>query len=310
MTEYNIPFLDKLVDNGFHADTYHNIRLTKVICYYVNESGTYPFIQFMLYNNGTSLSLPCLDRTTSNVTDILINEIAFSLDLQNESDKDKINPRGFLDTDDSARYFFVDITKLSPTNGSFLQNDSAIWFGLLSELINNKTVYNIAVDKDVCDFFMDHYDLFILHDPSTGLKYSLPDVGYYGSHFKMAEFQHEFGINKQKLKLGDYFYYTYALQDAIDCHNDKQEYVATIFMEGGINRIALLVDNMMYLNEEEIEKQQDHESYVADLMETHDSIFVYSKYISFIVMKDFSRQVRLSYHKIEEPVMSHYSWGL
>lgn len=310
MTEYNIPFLDKLVDNRVHSETYHKIQLSKVICYHVHDNGSYPFIQFMLYNNGTRLTLPCLDRSTSVTRDILINEIAFSLDLPNESDKDIISPRGFLDGDDGIRYFFVDISKLPNISGILLQNDTAIWFGLLSELINNKKIYDVDVDKDVCDFFSDHYDLFVLHNPSTGLKYPLPDVGYCGSHFKMTEFQNEFGVNKQKRKLGDYFYYTYALQDAIDWRNDNQQYVTSIFMGEGVNRIALLVDNMLYLNEEEIDKHEDYENYISGLMEIHDSIFVYSKHKSFILMKDIDRQVSLSYHKIEESVMSHYSWGL
>ena len=313
MTEYTLPFLDKLMDNNFHAETYDKIRLNKVICYHINDNGSYPFIQFMLYNNGTSLVLPCLDRTTSVTTDILINEIVFSLDLQSETDKHKISPGGFLDGTDSVRYFFVDISDLRVSSG-LLENDSALWFGLLSELINNKTVYNITVDKDVCDFFTDHYELFVLHNPSTGLKYPLPDVGYHGSHFKMTEFQNEFGINKQKRKLGDYFYYMYALQDAIQeglsWHNDNQEYISSTLIEGGVNRIALLVDNMLYLNEEEIDKREDCDSYISGLMEIHDSIFVYSKQKSFVIMKDIYRQVSLSYHKIKQPVTSNYSWGL
>lgn len=301
MSEYVLPFLDKLVDNGLHTN-----RLNKVICYHVNYSGKYPFIQFMLYNNGTSLSLPCLDRNITTTTDIFVDEISSALDLHLETDKHKIKLKGFLDddNDDSVRYFFVDISGLSNINGLLLQHDTAIWFGLLSELINNKQVYDVVVDKDVCDFFTDHYELFVLHNPSTGLKYPLPDVGYHGSHFKMTEFQNEFGINKQKRKLGDYFYYTYALQDAIDWNNENQEYVASIFMGGGVNRIALLADNMLYLNEEEIDKQQDYESYISGLMEIHDSIFVYSKHKSFILMKDIQRQVSLSYHKIDEPFNS------
>uniref|UniRef100_A0A6C0E3C2 Uncharacterized protein n=1 Tax=viral metagenome TaxID=1070528 RepID=A0A6C0E3C2_9ZZZZ len=309
--EYRLPLLDKLTDNKLHLDSYNEDHLVKVICYHIHANEAYPFIQVMLYNNGSSLSLPCLDRSTSTITDTLINEISFALDLQRETDKCKIKPQGFLDGEDSVRYFFVDLSALSTITGVFLQNDTSIWFGLLSELVNNKMIYSLSVNKDVCDFFYNHYDLFILHNPSTGLKYPLPDVVYYGSHFKITEFQNEFGINKQKRKLGEYFYYTYALEDAIEEGvKDNQEYVASIFMGGGINRVALLVDNMIYLNEEEIDKQDDCETYISGLMEVHDSIFVCSKHKSFILMKDIHRQVSLSYHKIEDTVVSRDSWWL
>ena len=309
--EYRLPFLDKLIDNELHVDSYHETQLIKVICYHVHVNAAYPFIQVMLYNNGTSLSLPCLDRTISSITNTLINEISFVLDLQIETDKCKIKPQGFLDGEDSVRYFFVDLSALPNITGVFLQNDTSIWFGLLNELINNKMIYNLSVNKDVCDFFYNHYDLFVLDNSSTGLKYPLPDVVYYGTHFKITEFQNEFGINKQKRKLGEYFYYTYALEDAIEeCAKDNQEYVASIFMGGGINRVALLLDNMLYLNEEDIDKRDDYETYISGLMEVYDSIFVYSKHKSFILMKDIHRQVSLSYHKIEDTVMSRDSWGL
>jgi len=299
--EYTLPLTARLTNNDLHADSYTQHFVHEVICYHIDNSSRYPFIQIMLYNNGASLRFPSLDPMVQspNISEILKNEMSFVLGLTTD---EQIKPQGFLDHE-SVRYFFIDISEIN-VGRVLLQRNSAVWFGLISELINNKTIYDILVDKYVCDFIADNYDLFLLNNP-TGSRYPLPDVGYHGSHLKITEFQNEFGVNKQKRNLGEYYYYTYSLQDAIqeghEWHGSQYSYASK-----GINRVALLVDNMLYLNEQDLENNDCVEC-IEGFMENYDSIFVYSKNKSFIIMKDVHRQVSLSYHKIEENMLQE-SW--
>ena len=282
MSENIAHLLFQLKSPDLHAETCQYIREIKIVAYRINSGGKYPFLQVLLSRKeedegeGVMWSFPSLQTFTK---DNLLVEMNRLLSVTSSS----IKTQGFLD-DECTRYFFVDIGEVD------VLNRDNVCLGLLSELINNRRVYDVLVDNAVCEFVVDRYDWFLLRHPDTSdYTYPLPDVGYSGSDWKTTLFHHEFGLTKQVGKFGEYLYYRYAFQDVVDTCQ-------------GMNRYALLMERTLYITETELDEKEARE--IKDLLETYDSIFVYSKNSSFIIMNDLERQVSLAYYKLEQPVWS------
>ena len=328
---YILNIQNKLTDNTLHTQIINdNMQTIQIVGYFINNSGKYPFLEFMLINDVDSnqddmLVFPTLlfEPYANDINQVLCDQIISYLGKLSKANivfnaDDKIIPQGFIDYE-TTRYFIVNIN-ISKIDSSYFTKNSTVWFGLLSEILNNKNICDIPIDKCTCNFIMDQYHLFILNDPTTLNSYPIPDVVYYGSHLKMTKLQNWFGIEKEKRTLGEYFYYTYSLQDAIrdggwipnflpeNKYNDfitDNEYGR--YTSGGVNRIALLIDKMLYINDNDLNNNQDILSFIETNMALYDSIFVYSTKKSFIITNDFKRQINLSYHQIDKNTLGE-SW--
>jgi hypothetical protein len=229
------------------------------------------------------------------------------LDMEN---RNKIEIKGYANLDDNE-YVFVDVSQVN-IEGLFLRNNSKYWFALLSEIVNNQYICNIQMSFEIIDFFTKYYELFLLTNTTTQKNYPIPDVAYCGGDFKTTEFRSVFGLEKQQLKYGEYYCFTTIFKNALregawnKTNEPEYKYGKLItdneygrYMEGGINRMAILSENMTCLDELDLLERDDHTDFINNEFVNYDTIFIRSKNPN-IMINDYSQQVSLSYHKINK----------
>ena len=190
--------------------------------YTINNNNTnFPFLQYLLTNDyGDSLSLPELPFFNhSNKTDnelLTYSKIYLSniLNIKNvELFHDNIEFVGFNDFNNQL-FLFFDITSCIAKHDINMDDynlSDAPKFALISEIINNKDVCNIPIDKITTDFFIQNdYYINYLYDAKNE-PYEIPVVGYTGhSTMEKIKFVSMFGESaKTKSAIcGPYFYFT------------------------------------------------------------------------------------------------------
>ena len=194
-----------------------------------------------------------------------------------------------------------------------MNKKSQIWFGLITELINTKNICGINISSDVTSFFTNNIDLFSTIDNNL---YPSPEVVYVGDYFSKIEFQSIFGVSKEEKSFGNYYYFTYSLEDALrdGCWskdgNPKYRFNKLItedsngkYIEGGINRIAILLDKCKYIKEEEVNKLINLDQW-DEYIEGYDCIFILLNSNKILILtKDYKRQYPLSYHKLNKKTL-------
>jgi hypothetical protein len=293
----------------------------KIICYHVNNSGKFPFIQIMLHNY--SVVLPFIEETNQNFQIPTINtknpqEICekISMYLQTmginieDNSISKINIKGYLEINNNY-FVFVDVSQLA-IDGLFLRKNNEYWFALLTEIINNQNICDIQMDIDTIHFFTDYHHLFLLENSHENTNFPLPNVAFSGCHFKLSEFRSVFALEKQKTKFGEHYCFTYSLKNAFkngawsktNAHEYKYDKLITDneygrYIEGGINRYAILMDKMDFIDESELLIQENPEEFIEGKLLDYDSIQISCK-DTFIIIANYNQQISLSYHKINK----------
>lgn len=290
----------------------------KMICYHVNTEGAFPFIQFLLYNNFgipffgnffQELDFPMLEIQEKKTHNIHLNvkeKITYLLSTIhcNVDNVNDIKIKGFYNNTNQY-YLFIDISNISITP-VYLTKTTSVWFALTNEIMNNKSVCNIPISKQIIELFSSDYRIFTITDLDKKCIRN-PDVVYEGSHFKQTEFQSIFGISKKSNE--QYYHLLYSINDAFkhggwnntgapEFKFNKQitdnEYGR--YVSGGINRIALLSSCGIAINSDDIiDGHLNFEGY--DLATT----IINNQPIAII--KDIHQQVSLSYHKIDKKNM-------
>jgi hypothetical protein len=326
--EYHYPELNKLIDTTT-IDDLSNINEMKIICFHVNNKGKYPFFQFLLYNYLSGIPLvgkmdyefgfpkiqkedfPCV----AEYIKFGLMQMSSQIVIRNDND---IEIKGYYNRNNVC-YVFVDISKIN-LESQFLEKNSEFWMVLLSEIINTKSVCNIKINDEAVDFFIHYYRNFTLENPIEKTMYSHPDVVYEGSHFKAVEFRDMFGISKKDDIYGNQYYITYCIENAFRDGGWSKSFLPETkhdklitdnsygrYIQGGINRIAVLTDKIIYLSPlSEIEKTEE---YIDGLFKNYDTIYIEIPEKSFILIRDYDQQIPLSYHKINKISLKE-SWDL
>jgi len=296
-----------------------NTMNRKLICYHINKSGKFPFIQILVKNEkfivpfigaiSQSFFLPDVKENIELNEQInrYLQTLGIHLDIEN---RNKIEIKGCLNLT-NTEYTFVDISQIN-IDGLFLRNHSKYWFALISEIVNNENICNISMSYEIIDFFKEYYHLFLLVNPKDKTNYPIPDVGYCGSDFKTTEFRSMFGLEKQKMKFGEYYCFTNVFKNALYegawSQNNEHEYkygkLITDnehgrYIEGGINRIAILSEKMTIVDELDLLEKQNFSHFINNEFESYDTIQISSNNPK-IIINDYSQQMSLSYHKINK----------
>jgi len=260
-----------------------NKYLKIFLCIYtINTSGKYPFIQYLLSNNGFNLmSLPVLPVFNSFNRDTIVRYSKvflsgiFQVDNFEEFNK-KIEFDGFYEYNDSL-YLFFDTTKCN-LDIDDIYLSSPIRFALIDEILNRQSICNIKIKADTINFFINNDSINYLYDENNE-AYEHPIVGFVGKpSFEKIKFTHMFGESpKNKLGiLGPYFYFTdfsNAIMQGGWSHNYKPEYMNNKlitedendkYLKVGIVRFALFTGSTKYvenmpndpIDESDIKKQR------------------------------------------------------
>ena len=310
----------ELLNGNLHNQS---VKYAHIICYHINSTGKFPFIQFLLCNNynpffnlTNTFNFPLLDLDVENqdIETTVKQKIEYYLNSINckVNDINDIIVNGIYNNKDN-NYLFVDVSKID-INGLFLNKNSKVWFVLTNEIINNINVCNIPIDKSVYLLFLNEYKLFSLINPLTKQLYSNPDVAYSGSFYKQTEFQSIFGVNKTHKGYGEQYYFLLSFNDAFKyggwTENEKPLYKFDKlitdneygrYIVGGINRVAILTEHNNFIHHcDENLKEINNET--IDF-ETSDSSSVIIDKISYIIVKDYEQQISLSFHKIDKSTL-------
>jgi hypothetical protein len=324
----NIDLLNSKIDEYDLIRKDNNINL---VYFNINREAVYPFMQILLLNNYIPFPIfgnimqnfvfPKISYNPKSNINININELILSFLKENvesigftvsNEELSNIFIKGF-NLFSSEIYIFIDISCIK-LDRLFLNKKSEIWFALISEIVNSRNICRINISDDVNDFVTNNIDLFSNID---NILYPTPEIAYVGSYFNKVEFQSLFGIAKSEKKYGNYYYFSYSFEDALKdgswtkYRNPEFRFGKIItdddngrYIEGGVNRIAILLDKCKYIKEEEIDKMTNLDE-LTDYFLEYDCIYILSKnYNVTIMMKDYNRQYPLSYHKINKKTLS------
>lgn len=317
------------INNIYNADKYHNINLC---VYYVNSEGKYPFLQYLLADNGYNiLSIPKLPKNAlfDNSSLVPYSKVFLSALLQtNNFDefKNEIHFDGFYEYEYDL-YLFFDITKCKIFTNQFCL-PTPVCLALIDEIVNQKIVYNIQIDTNTIYFFINNETTFYLYNELSE-TYELPIVGYTGKpNENKTKFTSIFGESaKDKTAiLGPYFYFT-NLKNAIKQSTNKNIDDSN---KGGIVRFALFTGVTKYIencpntpNDSSKIKQDRLQDESLDIKKeiltlrisdhdgvwskTYDSVYLNEIELDdgtvlpdtpILVLKEYNQQLPLTYHYI------------
>jgi hypothetical protein len=275
-----------LIEKEGNINQGHIIGFIYILCYHINAESKYPFIQFMLEKLPSYYGLVeeefilpsvLISSYNDNIEENVIQQIQQSLlsigcDI---SSLDNSMYKGIINDSDYKNYALVNITGID-INYLKLYRKNAIWFGLPSEIMNNKHICNIPIDEVTSALFCNKPTLSLIHNAHTNKPYNIPDAVYSGSEYKEVEYNSIFGMRKKKIyeEYGEYFYFfrnfKHAVKEGgwvkeggtqfIDMNNKKITHSVSDrllvdneygrYIRGGINRYALFVENsqIIYLD--------------------------------------------------------------
>jgi hypothetical protein len=279
---YNYPIKNILVkdfDSFVDPGDYSQI----ILCVYkINTSGKYPFLQFLLSNNGFgSFGLPVLPIYSSfnknnllSYSNVFLSGILQVVDFEDFSSKIVFD--GFYEYLNDL-YLFFDISKVE-LNMSESYSYDACRFALTDEITNHRDICNMRINDDTVMFFLKNKSINYIYDDKNE-AYEIPIVGYVGKPTsEKTKFVSVFGEsakNKSAI-LGPYYYFTdfnHAIRQGGWSQNYKPEYMYDKlitdndngrYLKGGIVRFALFGGKTKYIenmpndpnDESEIKKQR------------------------------------------------------
>jgi len=279
---YNYPIKNILVkdfDSIVDPSEYYKINLC---VYKINTSGKYPFLQFLLTNNGFCFfGLPVLQiyRSFNKNNLISYSKVSLSSTLQIVDFEDfscKVVFDGFYEYSNNL-YIFIDISQFE-ININDVYSHAPFRFALSDEIINHREICNMIINDDTVMFFLKNKSINYIYDDKNE-PYEIPIVGYVGkSSSEKLKFVSTFGESAKNNPaiLGPYFYFTdfnHAIRDGGWSQNYKPEYMHGKlitdkengrYFTGGIVRFALFGGKTKYIenmpndptDESEIKKER------------------------------------------------------
>lgn len=306
--------------------------ILNIICYNVEERCKYPFLQFMMekvpYCNNIvkeQITFPYIfiRNSSDNIQQLVLKKVKTSLDIlccNNKIDEDMYKGIIFLD-DYSRCYVLINITGIDICGLNF-NRQTTNWFVLPSEIINNRNVLNIDIDKDVIDIFTDFRQIGHLINTKNNNYYMLPDVVYTGSEKKEAEFKSIFGNIKTKIydNCGEYYFFHRSFYNAVkdggwlkerdtDKIGDRTivEPNTSKYISGCINRYALFTEGKIFIENSKEFTLSDEA--IEKIYPEPCIIICYSgeyKINPDILVKDDQSFVCLSYHYLNKSLLDDH----
>lgn len=230
------------------------IEPVNILCYHINNSAKYPFIQFLLEQSFYGYSFPTL-IDNYNIEGDSITYVMDALEALG-CKSDAIYYAGMTRIGNQL-FSVLDISTID----IYSVHKSRHIFALFNEIVNTQSVYDINISKECVDLCTDNPMIGVLMD-ENGAPYMCPDGVYTGNEKKSVEFKAIFNNCKTKAysSCGYYYYFYKSYMDAkhdgtylpegnsdrignrMLVKNGTNKYIS-----GGVNRYALFVDGRIYL---------------------------------------------------------------
>ncbi len=238
-----------------------------ICAYTINTYGKYPFLQYLLSNNGYDpLSLPllpCLNTPMFECCQLYLSRLL-------NSDHIVLNFDGYIEYEEKT-YVFFDLTDMK-LNIDDIYRSSLARFALMDEIINHKHICHIPINPALSDFFSKHDFLCFLYDIEYECPYEIPVVGFVGKPtMRQTQFTFTFGENIQPKPrpFGPYFYFTdftnaiiqggWSSDDMPEYRHHKLINSNGKYIQGGIVRFALFTERIHYVENRETDKEDASE---------------------------------------------------
>jgi hypothetical protein len=210
-TFFKYSALDFLV-----KDDIPNVENVNICAFYVNQTGKFPFLQFLLNKFPPGIfddmvTLPCFSYNGKND---IIDECVSKLD-EVVGDKNGANYKyvGYL-IEENEIYIFFDLSSIDLQVQELYRRDKC-WFTLVDEIVNYKSVCNFQIHSQVISFFKNNSEFCTLYDENDS-AIEVPIACYSGAPKNKLRFTAIFGIgqaNNDKI-MGPYYYFTNYLNAA------------------------------------------------------------------------------------------------
>jgi hypothetical protein len=191
-------------------------------------------------------------------------------------------------------YLFIDVTNMKINLDVSYQNNISFnnnyWLATIHEIVNEKKIGNLQIDKKISNFFTRNIDFNFLQN-EINIDYEIPIIGYLSKPFSKLEYTYVFGLSYSDLKPEylNYYYFTdyeEALKDSLKFQEDKKGIIRFALFTGKI----ILIENKNELLENTKE--------LLDLKNDYNTIQINSENISLFLIKNVSQQIPLSFHLI------------
>ena len=339
---YNYDILDNLKENMDDLLAKNKFKNIKICAYEIINDSLYPFLRYLLYNESSfdNLNFPFIDISIFNFdTDQLIQFIQnylFTILLLSDIDTflKMIEYKGFYIFEENI-YVFFDLTKCKIMLHDIYKINKT-WFCIIDELLNERHICNIHINKFVTNFFTNNSDFIFLKDENDEL-YEIPIVAYTGKNNSKLNFTYTFGITKSDTTsiLGPYYYFTNYINAIKQCWIENNKKIKS-FTKVGIIRHALFlsvlnikqnllnddIDNSKIKQEKLLKPELTKHEMLTMRISDYDGIWA-EKYDSIIlndvdlddgtllqdtpiiVLKNYEQQYSLSYHYIDNTCLKN-----
>lgn len=294
---------------------------TVYICgFYVNLSGFYPFLQYLLHIQPDGLlgfpsfDVSCIVKDTSQLIEIA-NDRIVELFSANGTTIDIKSTRccGFK-VRHNCIYIFYDFMNLKIELNSSL-DEQKLWFCLMDEIVNTLAVCDRKVSSNTTYFLLNCPEFVFLNDKNNS-RYEIPSVVYVHCDANKMHMVYTFGQTKadETAILGAGYYFTSFLNTPLQ--RTKYGIVRFAFFAG----VMLVKQNLPFDSVDEsaikcdIMKNTSSECRLTNRVSDHsgtwacnyDSVYLGQVELDdgtilrdapFIVAKDRARHIPLSYHQ-------------
>lgn len=329
-----INFLQKDLENFIFEE---NGPIMIHICgYEVVNNSKYPFLKYLLlkdiYDDELKFpELPYIGQTNNNASNILnyIDNYLSELLLLQDVSVIKLKSKfvGYLQYDKEV-FIFYDLTECE-LNINDIYSSNIMWFTLIDEIINTKTLCNFNVSEKTTSFFNYNPEFCVLKDPKNE-NYESPVVAYVARDDKRLNFTYIFGVSHSSdtnAILGPSYYFT-DFKNSFTCKNSHK--ISIIPQKKGVIRFALFLGKTKIINnnsgDENDESDIKRERLLDEKLDTkyealtmritdhdgkwvssYDSVYLsnillddgnYFKNGPIFAIKDYEQQHPISYHYI------------
>ena len=270
---YNYESTNNLEGNIDYYLRENEITHVNICAYVIDNKNKYPFLKYLLFKN-------FLNEVLEFPKIMIWNGFLDSPKIQAKSEKyvydilalkdyakyvETVEFKGFYVNNNNV-YIFYNLTDCEMEIND-IYRENRLWFGLITEIVNDQHICNFVIDPNVYSFFIENNDFCFLKNEKNE-NYILPFIGYSGKNDKLLHFTYIFGVTKKDKSaiLGPYYYfsnYTNAIREGGWSPDGKPEYSHGClltesanggnlanggkYVKGGIVRFALFLDKIKFI---------------------------------------------------------------